>query len=639
MAAEDREEPDLNRDPITDEPGAHPVGTGVGATGGAVAGAAAGTIGGPVGTLVGGVIGAVVGGLAGKAAAEAVNPTAEEAHWRDNYTREPYYEQGRSFDDYGPAYMHGVRGRMENDSDWDAAEPRLATEWANARTTSGLNWEQARPASRAAWDRVDALRGGSTGAMGSDTAMVRSNDLAGGSGASGVTMAGGTDMAGSSIGADQDIGGGSSAAGMGTTGMEDGRGTSWSSTQRDPTMGSGSAMAGSIGSASTMDRGTSGTDDGSRWSGDSAQTTGAAGMAGSMQSAGNTGGDRKDVIDALQDLVECCKDGEYGFRTSAEQVKRQDLKTVFQQRAEDCRRGADELNAKIRSLGGKAEDSGSAMGAMHRGWVSVKSTLSTYDDKAVLEECERGEDNAMARYRKALKQQLPADVQQMVERQMQGVQRNHDQIKMLRDQFRAAAGNASTGSGMGSASSMGTSSNGSTGMGGGMGASSGTGAAGAVGAMQSAGNTGGDRKDVIDALQDLVECCKDGEYGFRSSAEQARSSELKSVFLQRADECRRGAEELNQQIRSLGGKAEDSGSAMGAMHRGWVAVKTTLSTYDDKAVLEEVERGEDNAVARYRKALRQQLPDDVRQVVERQSQAVQRNHDQVKRLRDQYRQQ
>ena len=56
MAAEDR---DLNRDPITDEPGSHPVGTGVGATGGAVAGAAAGAIGWPVGMAVGGVVGAV----------------------------------------------------------------------------------------------------------------------------------------------------------------------------------------------------------------------------------------------------------------------------------------------------------------------------------------------------------------------------------------------------------------------------------------------------------------------------------------------------------------------------------------------------------------------------------------------------
>jgi uncharacterized protein (TIGR02284 family) len=375
MAAEDR---DLNRDPITDEPGAHPVGTGVGATGGAMAGAAAGTIGGPVGTVVGGVIGAVVGGLAGKAAAEAINPTAEEAHWRENYTREPYYEQGRSFDDYGPAYMHGVRGRMEHESDWDTAEPRLASDWSTARASSGLNWEQARPASRAAWDRVDMQRGGasgmglgSTGSMGSDTAVIRANDLGAGGGDTGASpMVGGTDMA-----------------------------------------GSGSRMGGGMGG----------------------HGTGAAGMVGSAQSAGNMGGSRDDVIDALQDLVECCKDGEYGFRECAEQVKRQDLKSVFLQRADDCRRGAEELNQQIRNLGGKPEDSGSTAGALHRGWVSVKSALTTYNDKAVLQECERGEDNAMARYRKALKQTLPDNIRQVVERQFQQVQRNHDEVKRLRD--------------------------------------------------------------------------------------------------------------------------------------------------------------------------------------------------------------
>lgn len=129
MAAEER---DMNRDPLTDEPGAHPVGTGLGATGGAVAGAAAGSMGGPVGAAIGGVVGAVVGGLAGKAAAEAVNPTAEEAYWRDNYSKEPYYEKGRSFDDYAPAYRLGLTGRTRYETDWDAAEPQLATEWERA---------------------------------------------------------------------------------------------------------------------------------------------------------------------------------------------------------------------------------------------------------------------------------------------------------------------------------------------------------------------------------------------------------------------------------------------------------------------------------------------------------------------------
>ncbi|MGZ5393824.1 MAG: hypothetical protein ACXWD3_18880, partial [Mycobacterium sp.] len=53
-----------NLDPITETPGAHPVGAGVGATGGAVTGAAVGSVVGPVGTIAGGVLGAVAGGLA-----------------------------------------------------------------------------------------------------------------------------------------------------------------------------------------------------------------------------------------------------------------------------------------------------------------------------------------------------------------------------------------------------------------------------------------------------------------------------------------------------------------------------------------------------------------------------------------------
>jgi len=67
---------DANRDPITGEPGAHPVGTGTGAVaGGAVAGAITGTLAGPIGTGIGAAAGAVVGGLAGKAVGEQFNPT------------------------------------------------------------------------------------------------------------------------------------------------------------------------------------------------------------------------------------------------------------------------------------------------------------------------------------------------------------------------------------------------------------------------------------------------------------------------------------------------------------------------------------------------------------------------------------
>jgi len=140
---------DMNRDPISGAPGAHPVGTGVGAAGGAVAGAAAGSVVGPVGTVVGGVVGAVVGGLAGKGVGEAVNPTAEDAYWRESYLNEPYYNKSYTYDDYGPAYRLGyTHGANNAGSTFENAEATLRSDWERTKDKSRLEWEEAKHAVR-----------------------------------------------------------------------------------------------------------------------------------------------------------------------------------------------------------------------------------------------------------------------------------------------------------------------------------------------------------------------------------------------------------------------------------------------------------------------------------------------------------
>ena len=99
---------DLNADPITGEPGSHPVETGIAGTGGAAIGAAIGAIGGPLGMLIGGAIGAIAGGLAGSAAGEYIDPTKEDAYWREHFQEESYYRAGYDYDtDYQPAYAVG----------------------------------------------------------------------------------------------------------------------------------------------------------------------------------------------------------------------------------------------------------------------------------------------------------------------------------------------------------------------------------------------------------------------------------------------------------------------------------------------------------------------------------------------------
>lgn len=157
-------EREANRDPITGAPGSHPVGTGIGAAVGGVAaavgtgaavGAATGTVVGPVGTVIGAAVGAIVGGLAGKGVAEAIDPTAENAYWRENYTGRSYVSGSKSFDDYGPAYGYGVSSYTKYPGQsFDDVESDLSRDWSISRGKSNLDWNGAKNASRDAWNRV-----------------------------------------------------------------------------------------------------------------------------------------------------------------------------------------------------------------------------------------------------------------------------------------------------------------------------------------------------------------------------------------------------------------------------------------------------------------------------------------------------
>ena len=149
--------PDANRDPITGAPGSHPIGTGIGAAAGGAAGAAAGTVvAGPVGTIVGAAIGAVAGGLAGKGVGEMVDPTVEDAYWREAHTKEPYYSEALGYEDaYSPAYRAGYEGRAKYDGrSFEEVESDLQGDYIR-HSGRADSWNEVRDASRAAWDRVD----------------------------------------------------------------------------------------------------------------------------------------------------------------------------------------------------------------------------------------------------------------------------------------------------------------------------------------------------------------------------------------------------------------------------------------------------------------------------------------------------
>lgn len=143
------------------------------------------------------------------------------------------------------------------------------------------------------------------------------------------------------------------------------------------------------------------------------------------------------MVSTLNSLIETLKDGQDGFRQASEAVKDSTLKALFNEYSLQRAKFAGELqNEVIRSLGeNKPEETSSTAGALHRAWINLKSALPSGDDHAVLAECERGEDSALAEYRKALEDKnLSSPLRDIVSRQYTEVKAAHDRVKALRDQ-------------------------------------------------------------------------------------------------------------------------------------------------------------------------------------------------------------
>jgi len=148
---------------------------------------------------------------------------------------------------------------------------------------------------------------------------------------------------------------------------------------------------------------------------------------------GETSETNDSVISTLNGLIEICKDGQEGFRDAAEGVERSELKTLFYEYSQQRSEFVGVLQGLVRNLGGDPETGGSVSGAIHRGWINIKSAVTGHDEEAILNECERGEDYAKAAYTEALKLNLPSNVADVLRQQSQTVLAAHNRVRELRN--------------------------------------------------------------------------------------------------------------------------------------------------------------------------------------------------------------
>lgn len=138
----------------------------------------------------------------------------------------------------------------------------------------------------------------------------------------------------------------------------------------------------------------------------------------------------------------------------------------------------------------------------------------------------------------------------------------------------------------------------------------------------------------ISVLNDLIATTLDSADGYAEAAKDAKSESLTGLFRSRASERRKVAATLQECVRSLGGKAEDEGTVLASAHRMFVNLRTSLTKDDNKAVVEEVERGEDHIKHKFEDALKDRdLSAHTMTVVSEAYTSVRSGHDQMRNLK------
>ena len=136
----------------------------------------------------------------------------------------------------------------------------------------------------------------------------------------------------------------------------------------------------------------------------------------------------------LNELIQTCRDGQEGFLTAAENIDDLEVKKIFNEYCLLRAKFTGELQSASHDLGDSTpENASSTGGALHRGWINLKTAVAGREAHGILVECERGEDSAVAEYTKVLELNLPANLRETIQHQYTAIKAAHHRVRELRD--------------------------------------------------------------------------------------------------------------------------------------------------------------------------------------------------------------
>jgi uncharacterized protein (TIGR02284 family) len=138
-------------------------------------------------------------------------------------------------------------------------------------------------------------------------------------------------------------------------------------------------------------------------------------------------------ISTLNTLIATTIDSITGYENSAKDIDNQRFAEIFRERANERQQVVEQLRAEVRRLGGNPEDDGSFLGKTHQRFEDMKAAITGQDEKAIINEVERGEDYLKEKFETALNSDaLSGESRSVVERCYQSVRSGHDQMSQLK---------------------------------------------------------------------------------------------------------------------------------------------------------------------------------------------------------------
>lgn len=113
----------------------------------------------------------------------------------------------------------------------------------------------------------------------------------------------------------------------------------------------------------------------------------------------------------LQRLHRILQEGQKGYTDAAEHVKSEDLKALFQNIATEREALANQMAAKMVEFGYDPNGHDDALGVLHRGWMSIKASMTSNTDQNILESCRNGDQAALDAFDDVLQGEILYDIE------------------------------------------------------------------------------------------------------------------------------------------------------------------------------------------------------------------------------------